>query len=175
MALILRSVEPTGDARARIRVEVVTSGVAAVDVKFVGSVVPSAAPLHWRVGDGHSPPLDIAMTAGGVPQALQVVLQDAEPVGLSAGDPAKVSRHGLPVFNVEQWEPNRYRTEAGALAIYRLSNGVMRAAFGPHVSRVVYAVSGCSFLVTGDGALSGIDIGPLGPTEWSLLPARDVS
>jgi hypothetical protein len=141
-------------------------GVAVVDLS-IGS--QSAVPLHWRAGDWSKPPIDLAVSADGYLESLQIVLQDED-----ASLPSTVQiTESLPwtvKVHTEEWPENRYRDAIMPINIRRTDIGELVISLGdePLIGES-HRVSPRLRVIVMHNELRGLLIGPMSIDEWDTV------
>lgn len=169
MSLQLLRTEPA-TAFATWRIETPTVGVVLIDVVIGGS--QTAVPLHWRVGTWMKPPLDVALDGEGRLVGFQFVLQD-ERVDRATWSMLPDLESTVPVFNVENWPPDRYRDETLSVNARRLAGGELALRVGDErpLARAFDLAPRLVLAFGADGALAEMRLGPLPNDDWEAIDA----
>jgi hypothetical protein len=80
------------------------------------------APLHYRIGDWSSPPVDIAIDHRGRFQSITITLDDSLPP-LVTGNATEATAAGIPLFEVERWPPDRFLDVRRTVGTNRFADG----------------------------------------------------
>ena len=164
--LSVNSVE-RGEVAIRIDATSPTRGVAILDLE-IGD--PSTAtPLHWRVGEGTKPPLDLCLDGDGHLVGIQIVLQDQRvPV---ADEPRLVAEElGVPRFAVGDWPDDRYLDLRARVHETRLASGELCASIdAPSAIRSIRVGAGLVLGIDEGDRLVELLVGPLDTMQWQLL------
>jgi hypothetical protein len=151
-------------------IESPTPGVVLIDVHV--AAIEESVPLHWRTGTWTKPPLDISLDREGRLVGFQFVLQDERlREGTSSDLPSP--EVGLPVFNIEDWPPDRYADESSPVDCVRLAGGELQLRLADEFSvRHVCQIGSGLFMAFGDdGGLRAIRLGPLSVEDWEAIDA----
>lgn len=157
--------------RAAWSIEAPTPGVVLIDVTL-GESRPTT-PLHWRMGTWTKPPLDLSLDDGGRPVALQFVLQDERvAAGQSLADLPE-PEGGVPIFDINDWPPERYCDETGPVRANRLPSGELRLQIGEPqpVRRACRTAPGLLLGFDERDVLAEIRLGPLAGEDWEAINA----
>lgn len=165
---LLRTVPATPEAMWAI--ETPTPGVVLIDVAVGGA--HSAVPLHWRVGTWAKPPLDVFFDEEGRLLGFQFVLQD-ERIPRAEWPLLPHAETATPIFDVENWPPERYLDETAAVTASRLSGEELSLRVGEprQLTRACQVDVGLVVAFCGDGALAEMRLGPLPRDDWEAIDA----